>query len=242
MAAHQVRCLLMGGQACVFYGAAEFSRDSDFAILSDAENLDRLRGALTELRAGVIAVPPFDAAYLEKGHAIHFRCRHPECDGLRVDVMSVMRGVDPFESIWQRRATIELPDGTLCELLSIADLVRAKKTQRDKDWPMIRRLLEADYFSNREQPPDPARVLFWLRELRTPELLISVCKEFRELAFGEQKQRPLLEMALNGKSDAVEEALFLEEFEERRRDREYWTPLKRELEELRRQLVIAKAE
>lgn len=52
----------MGGQACVFYGAAEFSRDSDFAILADAENLDRLRGALTELRAGVIAVPPFDVA------------------------------------------------------------------------------------------------------------------------------------------------------------------------------------
>ena len=117
----------MGGQACVFYGAAEFSRDSDFAILADAENLDRLRGALTELRAGVIAVPPFDVAYLEKGHAVHFRCRHPECDGLRVDVMSVMRGVDPFELIWQRRATIELPDGTVCDLLSIADLVRAKK-------------------------------------------------------------------------------------------------------------------
>jgi hypothetical protein len=28
-----VRALLMGGQACVFYGAAEFSRDSDFARL-----------------------------------------------------------------------------------------------------------------------------------------------------------------------------------------------------------------
>jgi len=26
MAARQVRALLMGGQACVFYGAAEFSR------------------------------------------------------------------------------------------------------------------------------------------------------------------------------------------------------------------------
>jgi len=29
MAAHRVRALLMGGQACVFYGAAEFSRDTD---------------------------------------------------------------------------------------------------------------------------------------------------------------------------------------------------------------------
>ena len=29
MAAHRVRALLMGGQACVFYGAAEFSHDTD---------------------------------------------------------------------------------------------------------------------------------------------------------------------------------------------------------------------
>ena len=43
----------------MFYGAAEFSRDSDFAIVADAENLARLRGALSELQAGVIDVPPF---------------------------------------------------------------------------------------------------------------------------------------------------------------------------------------
>ena len=33
MAAHRVRALPMGGQACVFYGAAEFSRDTDLLIL-----------------------------------------------------------------------------------------------------------------------------------------------------------------------------------------------------------------
>ena len=36
---HRVRALLMGGQACVLYGAAEFSRDTDLAILADADNL-----------------------------------------------------------------------------------------------------------------------------------------------------------------------------------------------------------
>jgi len=41
----------MGGQACVLYGAAEFSRDVDFAILADAGNLRRLRSALKELQA-----------------------------------------------------------------------------------------------------------------------------------------------------------------------------------------------
>ena len=45
MAARQVRALLMGGQACVFYGAAEFSRDTDLAVLAEPGNLDRLRTA-----------------------------------------------------------------------------------------------------------------------------------------------------------------------------------------------------
>ncbi len=51
MRAHRVRALLMGGQACVFYGAAEFSRDADFTILADAANFARLRKALSELQA-----------------------------------------------------------------------------------------------------------------------------------------------------------------------------------------------
>ena len=60
----------MGGQACVFYGAAEFSRDTDFAILASPANLARLTAALAELQADLIAVPSFDIAYLRKGHAV----------------------------------------------------------------------------------------------------------------------------------------------------------------------------
>ena len=77
----------MGGQACVFYGAAEFSRDTDLAILANSENLSRLKNALEDLQATVIAVPPFEAKYLRKGHAVHFRCHHPEASGMRIDVM-----------------------------------------------------------------------------------------------------------------------------------------------------------
>ncbi len=66
---HRVHSLLIGGQACVFYGAAEFSRDTDLAILASSENLARLKKALKDLQAEVIAVPPFEAKYLRKGHA-----------------------------------------------------------------------------------------------------------------------------------------------------------------------------
>jgi len=48
MRTHRVRALLMGGQACVFYGAAEFSRDTDLAILADAPNLGKNCAAVDE--------------------------------------------------------------------------------------------------------------------------------------------------------------------------------------------------
>ena len=78
---------------------------------------------------------------------------------MRVDVMSKMRGVDSFARLWRRRTVIKLPDGTGCDLLSLPDLVQAKKTQRDKDWPMIRRLVEAHYFQNRDQAQPGANPL-----------------------------------------------------------------------------------
>ena len=53
---HRVRALLMGGQACVLYGAVQFSKDIDFLVLADAENFGRLHAALAELEAARIAV------------------------------------------------------------------------------------------------------------------------------------------------------------------------------------------
>jgi hypothetical protein len=232
MRTHRVRALLMGGQACVFYGAAEFSRDTDLAIVADAVNLARLRRALAELQAAPIAVPPFAVKYLRRGHAIHFRCQHPEALRMRVDVMSKMRGVDEFAKLWRRRTTIELPDGTKCDLLSLPDLVQAKKTQRDKDWPMIRRLVEANYFQNQTKP-NPAHIRFWFQELRTPELLVELACRYPSECRRMAKQRGLLAHAQSGKLDELEQALLAEESTERRQDRQYWLPLKAELEKLR---------
>src|ERR1043165_4849924 len=111
--AHRVRALLMGGQACVFYGAAEFSRDTDLAILANSENLTKLKRALQDLQADVIAVPPFETKYLRKGHAIHFRCNHPDASGMRIDVMTKMRGVDSFPKLWARRTTVTVHDAPI---------------------------------------------------------------------------------------------------------------------------------
>ena len=129
------------------------------------------------------------------------------------------------------RTTIEVA-GESVDLLGIADLVRAKKTQRDKDWPMIQRLIEESYF-RRPQDPSAAGVEFWLRELRTPELLVEAAAAYPRHASAIAAERPALVAARRGDREQVRELLDAEERQERQKDREYWAPLRRELEQLR---------
>lgn len=224
----------MGGQACVLYGGAEFSRDTDMVILCDEPNLKRLKSALEELQAREIAVPPLSREYLEKGHAVHFRCGHTDAEGIRVDVMSVMRGVEPFPALWERRTTAQFDNGEEIDLLSLPDLVAAKKTQRDKDWPQISRLIEADYASS-EGDPGAEKVSFWLRECRSTALLRELASRFPEATRRMQEERPVLALLPNASETDIEAALREEESRERKKDREYWKPLRMELESLRHQ-------
>lgn len=230
----------MGGQACVVYGAAEFSRDADLAVFAAPDNLDRLRGALAALDAETIAVPPFEARYLERGHAVHFPCRAPDAAGLWVDVMSRMRGVDAFPGLWERRTSLELApvpgaEPLVADLLALPDLVAAKKTQRDKDWPMIRRLVEVNYFQFRDEAT-PVRVAFWLAELRTPALLVECAHAFPDAARTVAGDRPAVAAALAASPNVVQQALDAEQARERALDRVYWAPLRAELEHLRQAL------
>lgn len=226
-----VRSLLMGGQACVLYGGAEFSRDTDIVVLADAENLRRLQAAIEELEAEPIAVPPFEQRFLEAGHAVHFRCQDAESKGMRLDVMAKIRGLPDFDVIWDRRTTIET-DQLIIDVLSLPDLVTAKKTQRDKDWPMIARLVEAHY-ARHAAAPEPAMLDFWLREARTPQILIDVARLAPDHCQALAVSRPLLTLAADGDEASLVQSLRVEQDTEREADRRYWAPLKRELEQLR---------
>jgi len=227
----------MGGQACVFYGAAEFSRDLDLFIVVDADNLDKVRSGLADLQAEPIAVPvsspSLNPEILRRGHAFHFRCKRPDVAGLRIDLMANLRGIGSFEELWERRTAFRMDD-EIVDLMARQDLIQAKQTQRDKDWPMVARLVESLYFDVRDSPgPDDAD--FLLRELRTPELLTEAISRFPEAARNIATQRPAVQAAMNGDLDEVRLALRAEQDEARDRDRLYWEPLKRELEQFRHQ-------
>lgn len=224
----------MGGQACVLYGAAQFSKDVDLLIFADEENFENLRKALEELQAKRIAVPKFDPLILERGHAAHFRAEEGPAAGLRIDVMTNLRGLPGFQTLWQRRATIDYDESTSVDVLSVPDLVDAKKTQRDKDWPMITSLVENHYRMNQDSP-NQARIRFWLEETRVAERLIELAGRFSSETNVAQWVRPLLKLALSGDLPALREALAIEQAAEQERDRRYWEPLKNEMAEFRRQ-------
>lgn len=223
----------MGGQACVLYGAAQVSRDVDFLLLAEEGNFERLHRALEALNARRVAVPAFSPEVLARGHAVHFRCMHPDIEGLRVDVMTRLRGVPDFPQLWERRTVIQHPSGEEFNLLSVPDLVAAKKTQRMKDWPMIEALVAVHYRENAKRPQRDW-VEFWLREARTPELIVELVRHFPNESAFQSQHRPLLRLARSPDLEPLREALDAEVRAEQARDREYWAPLKAEIEAFRR--------
>jgi hypothetical protein len=228
----KVRALLMGGQACILYGAAEFTRDVDLAVAVDPPNLKRLQAALRDLQAETIYFPELSKSALRRGHACHFRSQAPGLHRLRIDVMSRMRGVDPFSRLWKRREELHLPGVGIVALMALPDLVKAKKTQRDKDWPMIRRLIEADV-ARHSEVADAAKVGFWMRECRTVDVLWELARRYPEAARRTASSRPALRAILRGDRSKPEALLRKEEDAERGRDRRFWAPLRRELERWR---------
>lgn len=224
----------MGGQACVLYGAAQVSKDVDLILLADDHNFGRLTAALEALRARRIAVPRFDPELLDRGHAVHFRCAAPGVEDLRVDLLTRLRELPTFTVLWERRAVFEDRDGTTFHVLSIPDLVQAKKTQRSKDWPVIE-LLVAIHYRENQSNPRPDRVRFWLQEARSAELLQELVRRFVEVATAVRPIRPLLAHASAGDLDALRSALDAEVRAEQAKDRAYWEPLRRELEAFRRE-------
>jgi hypothetical protein len=229
---HRVRALLMGGQACIVYGAAQFSRDVDVAVAVDPENLRRLRAALAELQAEPACFQRFTATALRRGHACHFKCHAGDLGGFRLDVRSVMRGAPTFATLWRRRIALAPERGVEIHVMALPDLVRVKKTKRDKDWPMVRLLVENDVARAPSRVPRE-QAMFWLRECRTPDLLIDLAERFPRLAVRESATRPAVGLAVAGDRAGIERELRAEEDRERELDSQYWRPRLAELEALR---------
>lgn len=229
---HCVKYLLIGGQACIIYGAAEFSRDSDLAVLGTPKNLELLKDALAALKAELIYVPPLEVEYLQRGHACHFRCTAGDVRGLRVDVISKLRGCETFVKLWKRRKIVKPRNGRTIDVIGLRDLVKSKKTQRDKDWLMLKRLVNNDIGLNKYEQREE-HVKWWLQECRDADILSELAEKFPKIIKDCIAGRPLLSSVISSDTYKLNAQLREEERRERQEDREYWMPLRKELEMLR---------
>lgn len=230
-----VKSLLIGGQTCIIYGAAEFSRDSDFIVLCNSENINKLKNALRVLKAKNIYFPPLKKEFLDKGHACHFRCHAESVKNIRIDVLVKLRGCDNFEKLWERKSIVKLPHGKTVDIIGLEDLVQSKKTQRDKDWLMLKRLVENDMLLTKK--PSTKKIKWWLCECRDINKLIELVGKNPKLAKECAKKRPLLKSALENNIETLKQLLYREELLEREKDRKYWQPLIKELEILRHSVI-----
>ncbi len=82
---------------------------------------------------------------------------------------------------------------------------------------MIRRLVDAHYDEFSSEPNDD-RVRFWLRESRTPEVLVAVASQYPQLLNEIQSARPLLAEARADTGSVLQEELEREQATEKRVD------------------------
>jgi hypothetical protein len=148
-----VRYLVISGQACILYGASQFTEDIDLWIQPRPENLASFLRAIARVKARVYKLtPPITMRFLRKGHGFHFRIGRD----LFLDVMGRPPRVGRFREAFARAREFRTDWGRL-KVSAPEDLVLLKRTNRPGDYEAISNLVRLRV---REDEEDAA-VLRW---------------------------------------------------------------------------------
>jgi hypothetical protein len=131
LSVHEVRAVVVGGEAVIFYGHIRVTGDIDLYYDRSPENAGRLFDALEEFWQG--AIPELeDSSELEQPGVI-FQFGVPPN---RIDLLNDIDGVE-FETVWSGRTQVELQSGSTNVPLSyigLEELIRNKEASaRPKD-------------------------------------------------------------------------------------------------------------
>lgn len=141
LSAHEVRAVVVGGEAVIFYGHIRVTGDIDVFFDRVPENAVRLYNALEEFWRGDIPELK-DASQLEDQGVI-FQFGVPPN---RIDLLNEIDGVD-FETVWNGRTQVELPTESgyfVVYYIGLDELVRNKEASgRPKDLDDLPFLLAA---------------------------------------------------------------------------------------------------
>jgi predicted nucleotidyltransferase len=129
----KVRFVLIGGFAGRLYGSPTVTNDLDLCYARDPENLERIAGALRELRAHLREAPerlPFRLDAKTLGAGLNFTF---ETDAGNLDVLGMPSGTHGFEELDRTAEALDL-DGLTVRVASLDDLIRMKQAAaRPKD-------------------------------------------------------------------------------------------------------------
>ena len=113
---HRVRYLLVGGWAVGIYGNPRATKDIDFLIATDDENIENLLEALKEFGTPKVEKGVFQI----KGNVFRIG-RSP----IQIDIINDASGIS-FEDCYKRRNPIEVDD-LIISVISKEDLVENKR-------------------------------------------------------------------------------------------------------------------
>jgi hypothetical protein len=241
---HQVKWLLISGQATILYGAATFSEDIDLWVEPTEANLERVRSALRASQARYYKLTPaFTATNAAEGHGFHFVVPGAEDDPeVFVDVMGVPPRVGSFDAARSASRTFETLWGTL-HTIGIKDLVELKKTQRPRDYPIIGRLA-LTWLEERASRCSSEDLEWVLSHMFSVPELVRLFIEHPALSVSLPSSTPRLvvqaadQLARHGQldqslEDALEELMDQRVAPLRRADRHFWRPVIESLRQLR---------
>lgn len=113
---HSVQYLLVGGWAVGIYGTPRATKDIDFLIGCDDENIGRLQVALLEFGAPTVE----DRVFKEPGNVYRIGS-----SPVQIDIINQASGIE-FADCYPRRELV-IADGVEISVISRADLVRNKR-------------------------------------------------------------------------------------------------------------------
>ncbi|HDY69235.1 MAG TPA: hypothetical protein ENH85_15795 [Candidatus Scalindua sp.] len=137
---HNVRFVLIGGQAGVAQGSAYMTRDVDICYARDKENLENLIKTLTPFHPYLREVEKnlqfiFDAKTLQMG--LNFTLSTDIGD---IDLFGELKGIGYYDEALKYSEIMEIY-GIQCNVLTVEGLIKSKRAcGRQKDEPVIKEL------------------------------------------------------------------------------------------------------
>jgi hypothetical protein len=142
-----VRYLVISGQACILYGASQFTEDIDLWVQPVPSNLASFLRAMARVKARVYKLtPPVTMKYVRKGHGFHFRIGRD----LYLDVMGRPPRVGGYLEASARAREFKTDWGIL-RVSAPEDLVLLKRTNRPGDYEAISNLVRLRVLEDKEE-------------------------------------------------------------------------------------------